>query len=63
MYTQDSQFREVVKWVIARGYEMDMHINRTRFWIPAGREHVEFILRWGAVCTNVDHETDHAVGR
>ena len=62
MYTQDSQFREVVKWVIARGYEMDMHINRTRFWIPYDA-HVEFILRWGAVCTNVDHETDHAVGR
>jgi len=23
-----------------------MHINRTRFWVPEGREHVEFLLRW-----------------
>ena len=63
VYTQDSQFREVVKWVIAQGYEIDMHINRTRFWIPKGQKHTEFLLRWGSVCVNVDGEVDHAIGR
>jgi len=40
-----------------------MHINRTRFWVPEGREHVEFLLRWGDACKCVDWETDHALGR
>ena len=62
MYTGQSEFREVLNWVSSRDFKLDIHINRTRFWIPH-EDHVEFVLRWGAVCKNVDGETDHALGR
>ena len=51
-----------MSWVNSRDWEFEVHLARTRFWVPH-RDHVEFILRWGAVCKNVDHETDHALGR
>jgi len=62
VYTHQSEFREVVSWVNSRDWEFEVHLARTRFWVPH-RDHVEFVLRWGAVCKNVDHETDHALGR
>ena len=62
MYTHQSEFREVVSWVNSRDWEFEVHLARTRFWVPHDA-HVEFVLRWGAVCKNVDHETDHALGR
>ena len=63
MYTGQSEFLEVIGWLKRRGYTLEYHMSRTRFWIPKGFAHTLFLLRWGAVCTNVDHETDHALGR
>ena len=53
----------MLRWCRENSIEVEVHLARSRFWIPAGPLHVEFLLRWGAVCKNVDGEKDHALGR
>ena len=63
VYTQDPNYITVIRWLKQHDIPIECHLARTRFWIPAGTKYTEFVLRWGDVCPNIDHETDHALGR
>ena len=63
VYTGDPHFLEVMGWLRDHNYKCEPHVARTRFWIPKGPKYTEFVLRWGSVCPNIDHETDHALGQ
>ena len=63
VYTNQPEFKPVLGWCRHNNILVEVHLARSRFWIPKGRLHVEFLLRWGSTCPNVDHETDHSLGR
>jgi len=63
VYTQQQEFKEVVAWCSSNDLDYEIHLARTRFWVPRGRLLTQFLLRWGTVCTNVDGEKDHSLGR
>ena len=62
VYTQSNDFIEVINWIRRNNIRAEVHLNRTRFWIPYGPELLEFLLTWGSVCPRVDDETDHMLG-
>lgn len=62
VYTKDSEFLNVIRWIKTNQIRFEAHLNRTRFWIPEGPELMEFLLTWGHACPRVDHETDHNLG-
>ena len=63
VYTADPNYIAVIAWLKAHNMVFECHLARTRFWIPKGPKYTEFVLRWGSVCPNIDHETDHSLGR
>lgn len=62
VYTNASEFIEVINWIKKNNIRAEVHLNRTRFWIPYSPELLEFLLTWGTVCPRVDDEIDHALG-
>jgi hypothetical protein len=62
VYTRSDEFVEVINWLRRNNIRAEVHLNRTRFWIPYGPELLEFLLTWGSVCPRVDDETDHVLG-
>ena len=40
----------------------EVHLNRTRFWVPTGSVLTEFLLRFSESCTQVDDTVDLATG-
>lgn len=62
VYTKSNEFIEVINWIKRNNVRAEVHLNRTRFWIPYGPELLEFLLTWGSVCPRVDDETNHALG-
>ena len=41
----------------------EVHLNRTRFWVPNGTVLTEFLLRFSTVATLVDESLDLITGR
>ena len=62
VFTQNPDFTSVVEWVNARELPLEMHLNRSRFWVPAGTVHTEFVLRWYHCCSRVVDNEDLATG-
>ena len=62
VYTKDPHFREVAKWIIDRGYNGEVHLNRTRFWVPDGIEMMLFRLRWAWTCKEVYDDENYLTG-
>jgi hypothetical protein len=62
VYTRSDEFVEVINWLRRNNIRAEVHLNRTRFWIPYSPELLEFLLTWGSVCPRVDDETDHMLG-
>ena len=62
VYTRSDEFVEVINWLRRNNIRAEVHLNRTRFWIPYSPELLEFLLTWGSVCPRVDDETDHVLG-
>jgi hypothetical protein len=46
VYTSNPNFKDVVLWVTASELKYEVHLNRTRFWVPPGPIATEFFLRW-----------------
>jgi hypothetical protein len=46
VYSQNPNFSQVVDWIILRELKYEVHLNRTRFWVPKGPMATEFFLRW-----------------
>jgi hypothetical protein len=54
--------REVFNFIIEHKLKLEVHLNRTRFWIPEGSILTEFILRHGDSCPQVDSDADLITG-
>lgn len=52
--SQHPDFVAVMNWVGSFPLRCDIHLNRTRFWVPLGPTYTEFVLRWGDVCPLVE---------
>jgi hypothetical protein len=52
--TRDRHYIQVGQWIAHNGITHEVHLNRTRFWIPEGPLLTEFLLRWADVCDPVD---------
>ena len=44
--TRDPNYITVGRWLAHRKITVDIHLNRTRFWIPDGPILTEFLLRF-----------------
>jgi hypothetical protein len=62
VFTQNPDFQSVVEWLVARELRLEVHLNRTRFWIPSGTVHTEFMLRWYHCCSRVVDDEDLITG-
>jgi hypothetical protein len=62
IYTQHPEFKDVVLWVQSKELRHELHLNRTRFWIPLGIVHTEFMLRWYHCCSLVVDNEDYVLG-
>jgi len=61
--TLDPRASEVFNFIREHALTIEVHLNRTRFWVPDGIELTEFILRFGDVCAPVDPQENRATGR
>jgi len=55
--------KDVFEYIQLHRFRVEVHLNRTRFWVPDGVELTEFILRFGDVCSQVDANEDRVTGR
>ena len=53
----------VFDYIRQHEFKVEVHLNRTRFWVPDGVELTEFVIRFGDVCTPVDPLEDRATGQ
>ena len=60
--TRDLEFINVGRWIAHNRLQYEVHLNRTRFWVPDGRELTEFLLRFSEVCPRVDPNLDVTTG-
>lgn len=63
IYTRDPEFLNVIQWIRAERIKFEAHLNRTRFWVSEGEEHVRFLQTWGHVCTPVYDDEDLVTGQ
>lgn len=60
--TRDPHYRSVMDWIFSHSVAASIHLNRTRFSLPAGAVYTEFLLRFGHCCPIVDPTLDLATG-
>ena len=59
--TRDPHFADTLKFIQQHSLQHELHINRTRFWIPPGTVLTEFYLRFETYRT-VSADEDLATG-
>ena len=60
----DPRAREVFEFIRDHNVTCEVHLNRTRFWVPnEGTVLTEFLLRFHDCCHYVDESLDLATGR
>jgi hypothetical protein len=60
--TLDPRAGEVFEFIRHYKLACEVHLNRTRFWVPLGTLHTEFMLRWFHCCSLVVDNEDYALG-
>ena len=60
--TTDSAFLDVFTFIRAQNLKFQVHLNRTRFWIPEGPGLTELLLRFSENIFQVDSTVDLATG-
>jgi hypothetical protein len=61
--TLDPRAGEVFKFIIDHKLTVEVHLNRTRFWIPDDTSVLtEFLIRFSDCCPYVDESLDLATG-
>jgi hypothetical protein len=60
--TLDPRASEVFNFIRDHKLTIEVHLNRTRFWVPEGSVLTEFLLRFGDCCPYVDSSADLATG-
>ena len=62
--TLDPRASEVFQFIIEHKLDIEVHLNRTRFWIPEESSVLtEFLLRFSDCCPYVDESLDLTTGR
>jgi hypothetical protein len=56
IYNRDDKFLEVAEWVSNKKIKCELHLNRTRFWVPEGIIMTEFLLKYSEICPKVNEE-------
>jgi hypothetical protein len=51
--TLDPNLAPVCRWIDLNRLAYEVHLNRTRFWVPEGSIMDEFLLLWAASCSPV----------
>ncbi len=59
--SQDPQIEAVFDFISDKNLRFEVHLNRTRFWVPEGSVLTEFLLRFPMLPT-VDPGLDLATG-
>jgi len=55
--TDSPDYPRVMRWVEGQELAIEVHLNRTRFWIPEGLSLTEFLLRYSdSVLYCVEHD-------
>jgi len=62
LLNQDPQLRDLFAFIQQHDLKHELHLNRTRFWIPKGPVLTEFLLRFEHYHIVLDSE-DLATGR
>lgn len=52
--TLDPRIGDVFRWIETNELTYEVHLNRTRFWVPEGRILTEFLLRFSETCPPVE---------
>ena len=60
--TQDPALQAVFEFIRDHNLTLEVHLNRTRFWVPNGTVLTEFLLRFSQVATLVDESLDLTTG-
>jgi len=60
---QDPRVREVFEFIQHHRLQVEVHLNRTRFWIAPGGVLTELLLRFSECVHHVDDSVDLATGR
>jgi hypothetical protein len=60
--TRDPRCASVFDFIKHHGLRCEVHLNRTRFWVPEGSVYTEFALRFSDCCPLVDPHRDLATG-
>jgi hypothetical protein len=62
--TLDPRCAEVFDFIRDHELRVDVHLNRTRFWVPEDSSTLtEFLLRFSDCCPYVDESLDLITGR
>ena len=59
---QDPRTGEVFEFIQHHGLQVEVHLNRTRFWVPEGMVLTELLLRFSECVHHVDDSVDLATG-
>jgi hypothetical protein len=60
---QDPRAQEVFNFIREHQLQLEVHLNRTRFWIPKDSSVLtEFLLRFADSCPSVDPNLDPITG-
>ncbi len=60
--TLDPRAGEVFNFIREHALKLDVHLNRTRFWVPEGSVLTKFLLRFADCCPYVDESVDLITG-
>lgn len=60
--TLDPRAGEVINFISDHTLRIEVHLNRTRFWVPEGSVLTEFLLRFSDCCPYVDDSADLTTG-
>ena len=62
IYSRDSHYAEAIRFICQHKLAHEIHLNRVRFWVPAGAVLTEFLLRFESYHV-VTIEEDLATGQ
>jgi hypothetical protein len=62
VFTSSPEFIEVLDWLDENEIKCEVHLNRTRFWIPDGELKMMFLLKWAYCCPVVHDDEDLVTG-
>ncbi len=59
VYNQDPHLLEVAEWISQNNIKHEIHLNRTRFWVPQGPMLTEFLLKYSDICPQIQERLDN----